>query len=67
MLSVPTLPHTSTGNGGCNIIKTNLPSAQEAEAIQSSQVPPELQSAPVEELMDYVVEHLLKWSEQQGW
>ena len=44
-----------------------LPSAQEAEAVQSSQVPPELQSAPVEELMDYVVDHTVKWSEQQGW
>jgi len=40
---------------------------QEAEAIQSSQVPVELQSAPVEELMDYVVAHTVEWSEQHGW
>lgn len=42
------------------------PKTVEAEAVQSSQVPPELQSAPVEELMDYVVDHTVKWSEQQG-
>ena len=35
--------------------------------MHSSQVPVELQSAPVEELMDYVVEHIVQWSEQQGW
>ncbi len=35
--------------------------------MHSSQVPVELQSAPVEELMDYVVQHTIQWSEQQGW
>lgn len=40
---------------------------QEAEAIHSSQVPPELQSAPVEELMDYVVDHIVQWSQHAGW
>lgn len=40
---------------------------QEAEAVHSSQVPAEMQSAPVEDLMDYVVEHTVQWSEQQGW
>ena len=35
--------------------------------MHSSQVPVELQSAPVEELMAYVVEHTVQWSQQQGW
>lgn len=64
MLLTGTLAHTANGNWRCD---SRLPSTQEAEAIQSSQVPPELQSAPVEELMDYVVDHTVKWSEQQGW
>ena len=40
---------------------------QEAEAIQSSVVPPEMQSCPVEELMDYVAGHLIDWSEAHQW
>ncbi|BDA45066.1 Hexokinase-1 [Coccomyxa sp. Obi] len=36
----------------------------EAEAIESSPIPPEMQSCPVEELMDYVAGHLIDWSER---
>lgn len=39
---------------------------QEAEMIQSSAIPPEMQSCPVEELMDYVAGHLIDWSAQHG-
>ncbi|CAK0784341.1 hypothetical protein CVIRNUC_007545 [Coccomyxa viridis] len=42
------------------------PKSVEAEAIHSSQVPPELQSAPVEELMNYVVDHIVQWSQHAG-
>lgn len=40
---------------------------QEAEAIESSPIPPETQSCPVEELMDYVAGHLIDWSESHHW
>ncbi len=40
---------------------------QEAEAIESSPIPPEMQSCPVEELMDYVAGHLIDWSESHHW
>lgn len=40
---------------------------QEAEAIETSPIPPELMSSPVEDLMDYVASHLIDWTEQHKW
>ncbi|KAK9908508.1 hypothetical protein WJX75_008860 [Coccomyxa subellipsoidea] len=56
--------------GGTNlrVLYTRLgkgPKEVEAEAIELSPIPPEMQSCPVEELMDYVAGHLIDWSEQQ--
>ncbi len=59
-----------TGAGSfCTRVKWECDASclQEAEAINSAPIPPEMQSCPVEELMDYVAGHLIDWSEQHHW